>query len=674
MKRAEIAAWGATAALAAVGGILLAGGVLYRDTAYWAGMIVAFGQAVVTALAAWGLMLSRQAEELADLPPMNMGAPAMGMTFGEPAAAPAASGPRTLDTGFQRILVGLVGSVLVVLSAIIFYLVYLTFAWAKANPDKAFPIAGPLGKPVAVNELGLVIGLGAAAIYLGAYWVTRPRAESTVEDEAVESNFALEALGFLALGAAALLAYMNVAYAGELAASLMAFLLALQGLELLVNSLRSYSGIEELDQAAVDLQALPLVPMLASSWLGGVQLLLVESVGMSEGGVGGRRGVVARLMPRVLVALVVLAIAASCFRSIPSGRVGILERLGTPVGRAGPDGKVVPEQLMPGLHITYPWPIDSILEIPTGDLQYTDVGTPLRTTYGDTNVDFQFWTIGHDAAKPGQENEDEFATGDTDSNGKASPQLLDTYVGIWWRVADPVKFYENLSHSDFYEQAQGETTALPIYAALVQQIAAYAVTHTFAIHSLDKILITDRAEVNEHLKRILQEKLDQANSGIEVVDLTIKDLHPPLGSGKQYDFTRRSGVRLGPADAFEDVVNSRQYKDQVIALAQAKKLGTITRANGEAAAMISDAEGQRATTIGNAEGEAARLTTMLNEIQSSPDAKQLMALAKLNTLYAALKDSINPPSKIIKDPSIDVTVWQLSDKGNLPMRPAAPQQ
>ncbi|HVS70345.1 MAG TPA: SPFH domain-containing protein [Phycisphaerae bacterium] len=672
MKRAEIVAWGATAALVAVGGILLAGGVLYRDTAYWAGMIAAFGQAVVTALAAWGLMLSRQAEELADLPPMNMGAPAMGMTFGEaPTAAPATSAARTLDTGFQRILVGLVGSVLVILAGIIYYLVYLTFAWAKANPDKAFPIAGPFDKPIPVNELGLVIGLGAAAIYLATYWVTRPRAESTVEDEAVESNFALGALGFLALGAAALLGYMNVAYAAELAASLMAFLLALQGLELLVNSLRSYSGIEELDQAAVDLQALPLVPMLASSWLGGVQLLLVESVGM---GGGGGRGVAARLMPRVLVALVVLAIGASCFRSVPAGRVGILERLGTPVGHLDPNGKLVPDPLQPGLHITYPWPIDSVLQIPTGDLQYTDVGTPLRTTYGDSNVDFQFWTIGHDAPKPGQENEDEFATGDTDENGKASPQLLDTYVGIWWRVADPVKFYENLSHSDFYEKSSGETTALPIYAALVQQTAAYAVTHTFAIHPLNTILISDRAEVNAHLKKILQDKLDQANSGIEVVDLTIKDLHPPLGSGKQYDFTSRTGIRLGPADAFENVVNMSQYKERVIDQANADRLGKINRATGNAAATISNAKGQRAMTIGTAEGEAARLTTMLDQIQASPDAKQLMGLAKMNALYAALKDSITAPSKIIKDPNIDVTVWQLSDKGTLPMRPPAPQQ
>ncbi len=84
------------------------------------------------------------------------------------------------------------------------------------------------------------------------------------------------------------MAYLKVAYAGEVAAGIMAALLVLQGLELLVNAMRSYSGIEELDQDAVDLQALPLVPMLSSVWLNGLKILFAQSFGLAgqEGSAG----------------------------------------------------------------------------------------------------------------------------------------------------------------------------------------------------------------------------------------------------------------------------------------------------------------------------------------------------------------------------------------------------
>ena len=76
-----------------------------------------------------------------------------------------------------------------------------------------------------------------------------------------------------------------------------------KGLELLVNAMRSYSGIEELDQDAVDLQALPLVPMLSSVWLNGLKMLFAQSFGLAQGD-GGERGVISRMMPRAIGAMV----------------------------------------------------------------------------------------------------------------------------------------------------------------------------------------------------------------------------------------------------------------------------------------------------------------------------------------------------------------------------------
>ncbi len=659
-------AWAAVALLVVVAGICLMGGIFYHTTFFWAGMIAALTQGVVVGLAGWGLMLGRQAEAMGDLPAMEQREGGMGMTFGDAVIEQKKTrGVRTLEMGFQRVLVALTGVVLVAMAGLIFFLVEEVFGWARANPDKAFPFAGTFDAPKTLDNLGLVMGLAAAAIYLGVYAFTRPGKRPTAEGEAVESSFGMGALGFLAMGIATLLVYLKQPYASEVAGGLIGGLLALQGVELIVNSTRSYSGVEELDQEAVDLQALPLVPMLSSYWIEGVKALLAQSVGM--GGGEGERGVIARLMPRALVALVVLAIGASCFRVVPAGQIGIIEHLGMPVGGVDAKGLATPVQFPPGLHLAWPWPVDRLVLIPTQELQYTAVGKELHRTNAGGELDFQFWTIGEEVPKINAEKEDEFATGDVATNAKgqvqASPQLLETYVGVWWRVSDPVAFYNHLSHADFYERSTGGTKALPIYAALVQQATGYAVTKTFATHSLDDILVLDRQHVSDECRKTLQDQLNLLPSGIEIVDLTIKDLHPPFGRGLEPDPSLPGGVRRGPAHAFEYVVDMLEYKQTQINSAERERQGAITRAEGRATALVDDAQADKAQRIGKAQGEAARMTTMMAEIEKSPDAADLTRLAKMNTLYAAMRDAMAAPAKIIKDTRLGVLLWQKGEDG-----------
>ena len=390
MKRAEFLAWVALAGLVGIAGILLAGGVMFGMAAFWAGMMVALGQAVVVGLAVGGLLLARPRAEMVDLPTEKT-ASGFRMMFGEHAGegisgTTGGSGAsetelKTLDTGFQRLVTMIAAVVLVVLAGIIsWFVIYGNVAWARANPDKAFPIAGAFDKPIVVNELGLVIGLAAAGIYVILYFMTRVKRETAGYGEAVNSNFAMGVGGMAALGVATVLAYLNVAYASEVAAGIMAALLLLQGVELLVNSMRSYSGIEEFDQEAVDLQAVPLVPMLSSVWLNALKGLGAQSLGLSGGGRGrGEQSVLGRMMPRALGALVVIGIVVSCLRVVRPGEVAVLERLGAKEMSA--DGKQI-ALLQPGLHLLMPWPIDQLLRIPTQELQEADVGAELHAPGG----------------------------------------------------------------------------------------------------------------------------------------------------------------------------------------------------------------------------------------------------------------------------------------------------
>ncbi|HUO07094.1 MAG TPA: SPFH domain-containing protein [Phycisphaerae bacterium] len=680
MRRAETLAWAALAGLLAIAAILLAGGIKYDTTPFWAGMMMALGQALVVGLAGYGLRLARQAEELEDAPVSTRGGPRDGLGIGfrmsmgddrggETVGTSTESEVKTIDTGFQRLLVIITAIVLVSLSVVISWsLIWNTISWAGANPDKPFPIAGSFDKPVAVDELGLVIGLGAAVLYAILYWVTRITRQTVGYGEAVNSNFTIGITGMIAVGAATVLAYLRMTYAAEIAGGIVAFLLLLQGLELFVNGLRTYSAIDELDQEAIDLQALPLVPMLSSFWLNGLKMIFAQSVGLA--GSTEERGVIARMMPRAIVAVIVIGLAADCFRVVRPGEVAVLERLGSADIVKQADGKVTlgaDSLLQPGLHITFPWPIDNLFRIPTGALQDAHVGVELHELPGMDKIPFEFWTAGPEPTTE-QQVQTQFVTGDT-----GSPQLLETYVAILWRVGDPAKFYTHLSHSDFFEKSSEGTQALPVYDELVRQCAYFAVTRAMATHSLDNIMLNGRLEVEQHCQRVLQDKLDAVDSGIVIEDLTIKDLHPPRGHDVA-DATAPDGRRLGPASQFEDVVSQREFADMRRNQAMGIQVTSTTLAQGDAASAISEAEGYQADRIGTAEAEAGQMTSMLGGMQAlEPDKRDLLEkLAKIQTKYRSLQDVLAPVNKVVLDRRVgDVQLYQT---GNNPFVPRPPGQ
>jgi regulator of protease activity HflC (stomatin/prohibitin superfamily) len=677
LRRAENLAWASLGALVIVGAILLTGGIMYKFTGFWAGAMLALAQAVAVGLAAWGLMLARQSAELGGEPQLRTNASAaeapiasFRMSMGDDAPAATVrdtAEARTLDTGFQRLVVGLAGALLAGLGVFSAVLVYWVYRWSNLHPDLTVPVAGTYDKPVTgLDELGLVIGLGAAGIYGVFWWLTRVRRDTEGYGEAVSSGFTLGIIGMAALAVGAVLGYFKVSFASELAAAVVAAVMILQGLELLVNSMRTYSSIEEFDQEAVDLQALPLVPMLGSVWLGGLKMLFAQSVGLSAKE-QREAGVFARMMPRALLAMVIIAIGVSCIRVVPPGEVAILERLGyTPLEEG--TNRVKPEGILgPGLHLCLPWPMDELVSVPTERLQLTDVGKELHAPESWKNVDFQFWMI-RAPKDPKDEEEDEFLTGDP------GRQMLETYVQVRWRVKDPALFYNALSHSEFYEKKSDQTRVVPIYEAIVQQCTSYAVTRAFAVHALDDIMINNRIEVENHCKRILQDKLNDLQSGIEAVVVTIKDLHPPYWRPDLDDPTAEEIAgqrkRRGPASAFEFVVTAQQYRDMIIREAEAQRDAKIALARGDAAATIANAEAYRSNRVATATGEAGRLAAMLKSIPPSQREWQIHLLQE-QLKYKAMQDLYDPVSKIVVDPAVarDIQVWQTTENGLIPVRP-----
>jgi regulator of protease activity HflC (stomatin/prohibitin superfamily) len=401
-------------------------------------------------------------------------------------------------------------------------------------------------------------------------------------------------------------------------------------------------------------------------------MLFAQSTGLSRED-KREAGVIARMMPRAILAIIIIAIGVSCIRVVEPGTVGILERFGYVA--TDKDGMPLPQAILrPGPHFTLPWLMDEIVTIPTEQLQLTYVGDELHVPAQWKNkIDFKFWTF--PGSDPEKDAQNEFITGDS-----PAVQLLETYIEVRWRVKDPARFYAVLSHSDFYDKSGNETKTLPIFQAIVQECTSFAVTHTFAIHTLNQILITDRAEVEAHCRDILQSKLDSLDngvikgSGIEVVSLVIKDLHPPYwhndipNEGEREIAGRR--VQRGPASAFEFVVSAREYMEQVRNTARGESIRSVNLARGDAEAAIADASVYKIQKIAGAQGDAGRLLAMLHDMNPGNKSFEI-DLMQGQLKYAALRDLLDPVNKIIVDPrSInDVSILQPNENGITVTRP-----
>ena len=97
----------------------------------------------------------------------------------------------------------------------------------------------------------------------------------------------------------------------------------------------------------------------------------------------------------------------------------------------------------------------------------------------------------------------------------------------------------------------------------------------FTAKSFYEIAITYRREMESAVATALQQRLDALDTGIEVVGVNVKDIHPPVMI----------------SDSFENVIASYQKKEETINLALEYRNSEIPASRGKA---YSDVSGARA--------------------------------------------------------------------------------
>jgi len=266
-----------------------------------------------------------------------------------------------------------------------------------------------------------------------------------------------------------------------------------------------------------------------------------------------------RALSGLFVALLIVAglLLLSCFYSIQAGEVGVVQRFGRFVRIA-----------TPGLNFKLPAGIEKVTRVREQYVYTEEFG--IRTILPGERTQY--------ASEREFLDESLMLTGDL--NCAVVPWI------VQYRIGDPYKY--------LFRVNKVQLTLRDLSEAVMRQVVGD--------RSINEV-ITERLEIATEAKRLLQEALNEADTGITVVNLELKKTTVPE-----------------PVQAsFNEVNQAMQEKERMIYQAREAYNKVIPEALGEAERAIKDAEGYALERINRATGDANRFLALWQEYSKAKD-------------------------------------------------------
>ncbi|SHE41948.1 protease FtsH subunit HflK [Litoreibacter ascidiaceicola] len=165
--------------------------------------------------------------------------------------------------------------------------------------------------------------------------------------------------------------------------------------------------------------------------------------------------------------------------------------------------------------------------------------------------------------------------------------IVDVDFQVVWNINDPAKYLFNLA-------APRET---------IRAVSESAMREVIARSELAPILNRDRQSIADTTLELIQNTMDQYDSGVNIVRLNLDKADPP-----------REVI-----DSFREVQAAEQKRDTLQRQADTYANRKLAGARGEAAQLLEQAEAYRAQQVNQAEGEASRFSAILEEYTKAPD-------------------------------------------------------
>ncbi len=165
--------------------------------------------------------------------------------------------------------------------------------------------------------------------------------------------------------------------------------------------------------------------------------------------------------------------------------------------------------------------------------------------------------------------------------------IVDIDFQVVWNITDPAEYLFNLRDPQMTIRAVSES----------------AMREIIAQSELAPILNRDRSSIADRLKDLIQDTLNDYDSGVNIVRVNLDKADPPQQV----------------IDSFREVQAAEQERDRLEKQADAYANRIVAEARGEAAQVLEEAEGYRARVVNEATGEASRFTAVLAEYEKAPE-------------------------------------------------------
>jgi membrane protease subunit HflK len=165
--------------------------------------------------------------------------------------------------------------------------------------------------------------------------------------------------------------------------------------------------------------------------------------------------------------------------------------------------------------------------------------------------------------------------------------IVDVEMAVQYRIKD-VKDY-------LFMIADPDTT--------VQRVTESAIRDIIGQSTLDFVITEGRAEIGVGATELIQQILDNYQSGIEVTSVNMQPAKPP------------EQVKA----SFDDAIKAREDEQRRINEAEAYRNEVDEKAKGEAARILLQAEAYEEQVVAEAQGEARRFEQLLVEYEKAPE-------------------------------------------------------
>ncbi len=271
-------------------------------------------------------------------------------------------------------------------------------------------------------------------------------------------------------------------------------------------------------------------------------------------------------------------------------------------------GAVTEPRVMPGIHLSWPWPIDRVTKLKVQQLQRLVIGGDIPdSVLGRT-----------------QPLQSQWITGDQN--------IINMRVVVQYSVSVPADY---LFRSQDIARAVG--------AAVESEMA-----RRIAFRDVDAVLTTEKAAIQEEVRAASQKRINDYRSGVLISTVNIESVTPPPEA----------------ADAFRDVASARADAVRIVNQAEGYSNDVIPKARGEARQLIEASEAYKEKSINTAGGDAARFSRLEAEYAKASEVTG-------SRLYTEAMEQILPKiKKMIVDPSgnLDLTIIRKGDPAPTPKK------